>query len=98
MAGGELCSRVSVSAAVSHCSKANKADEDTNLFMAKANTLSLSSIPEGRAGRDKWRKEWNLVLTRWGHLSVCRAGLGDKFPQFFHFSTREKRSFRICGA
>lgn len=30
VAGGELCSRVSVSAAVSHCSIANKADEDTN--------------------------------------------------------------------
>ena len=38
---GELCS--GISAAVSHCSKANKADKDTNLkIMAKANTLSLS--------------------------------------------------------
>ena len=49
-------------------------------------------------GRDKRRKEWNPVLIHGGHLRVCRAGLADNFPQVFHFTTREKRSFRVFGA
>lgn len=95
-AHGQLC--FGVSAAVNHCSKGSKVDKDTDLeITAKANTLSLSN-PEGRAGRDKPRREWNPTLMRGGHLSVCRAGLADNVPQFSHFTTREKRSFRVCGA
>lgn len=61
-AHGQLC--FGVSAAVNRCSKGNKAGKDTDLkITAKANTLSN---PEGRAGRDKPRREWNPTLTRGG--------------------------------
>lgn len=93
---GELCS--GISAAVSHCSKANKADKDTNLkITAKANILSLSLIPEGRVGRDKRRKEWHPVLIHGGHLRACRAGLAVTAPRSFISPPERKEAFASSG-